>query len=211
MKGKYQFKYVETQDVLTEYMKVNGVLKIPKTYRMVVATGGLFVLTIMLLYTDVFKRSFSEAFIFSVKFLVIWALVFVAAQFVGKTIGKKMEFLAATGDAETIYEKRMQKWKKPAEVKIDFYEDCWISHVHGNSQTLHYRNVARIIESEEVIAMIVNAEEGGQRFFAILKSGILDADVEEFKQYLLEKCAGVKKGIEQVSVAEKSKTKNKEK
>ena len=53
--------------------------------------------------------------------------------------------------------------------------------------------------------MIVNSEEGGQRFFAILKNGILDADIEEFKQYLLEKCHGVKKGIEQVSVAEKKK------
>ena len=205
MKGKYQFKYVETQEVLTEYMKVNGLLKIPKTYRMVVTTGGLFVLTIMLLNTDVLKRNIGEIFLFALKFLVIWALVFAAAQIVGKTIGKKMEFLAATGDAETIYEKRMQKWKKPAEVKIDFYEECWISHVHGNSQTLHYRNVARIIESEEVIAMIVNSEEGGQRFFAILKNGILDADIEEFKQYLLEKCHGVKKGIEQVSVAEKKK------
>ena len=92
MKGKYQFKYVETQEVLTEYMKVNGLLKIPKTYRMVVTTGGLFVLTIMLLNTDVLKRNIGEIFLFALKFLVIWALVFAAAQIVGKTIGKKMEF-----------------------------------------------------------------------------------------------------------------------
>ncbi|MGN0377447.1 MAG: hypothetical protein ACI4ED_07405 [Suilimivivens sp.] len=203
MKGKYQFKYVETQEVLTDFMKVHGLIKISKTYRIVVATGGLFVLTIMLMNTDILKRGAGEILLFALKFLVIWALAFVVAEFFGKTVGRKLEFLAATGDGETIYEKRLEKWKEPASVRVDFYEDSWTSMVHGNSQTLYYKNVERIIESEEVVALIVNVETGGQRFFGFTKKGLQNAEIEEFMSFLSGKCAGVKKGIEKVSIKEK--------
>ena len=48
MKEKYQFHYVETQEVLTDFLKVNGMTKLSNNYRIVVAMGGVFVLVIML-------------------------------------------------------------------------------------------------------------------------------------------------------------------
>ena len=39
MKEKYQFHYVETQEVLTDFLKVNGMTKLSNNYRIVVAMG----------------------------------------------------------------------------------------------------------------------------------------------------------------------------
>ena len=48
MKGKYQFRYIETEEVLTEFLKVRGMTKISKNYRIVVFTGGVLILLFML-------------------------------------------------------------------------------------------------------------------------------------------------------------------
>ena len=180
MKGKYQFRYIETEEVLTDFLKVHGMTKISKNYKIVVFTGGVFVLLFMLVYSNVLHGTAGSIAFFALKYLVCWALAFVIAEVLARTFGKKMEMLASTGDGQTMYEERMKKWKEPFNVKLEFGKDSWTSFVHGNKQTLYYKNVERIIESEKIIAMIVYVETGGKKFFGFPKDGIQDADIDEF-------------------------------
>jgi hypothetical protein len=195
MKVEYQFKYNETKEVLTEIMKLHGLSKIKMNFRIVTAVGGVFVFICMFLWSDFFNGGAGSAILGFFKFVAGWALAFVIAEVLSRTIGKKIELLASAGDAQTVYEKRLKIWKKPLNVKVDFYEDSCVSIVEKNKKVITYEKVQRILESEEIIAFIVEGEEFGKRFFGISKAGLVDAQMDDFREFLLRKCIGVQKGI----------------
>ena len=200
MKEKYQFHYVETQEVLTDFLKVNGMTKLSNNNRIVVAMGGVFVLVIMLYTGVVPEGNPAGVFMFGIKYLIGWALAFVIAEILARTVGRRIELITCNGDGEDLYSRRIEKWKKPSEVKVEFGKDSWTSKVHGIDQTLYYKDVIRIIESDEILAMIAQVATGGKKFFGFPKNGLQDGDIEEFKAFLLSKCTGVKKGIEKVNI-----------
>ena len=126
------------------------------------------------------------------------------AEILARTVGRRIELLTCNGDGEDLYNRRIEKWKKPSSVKVNFCIDSWTSEVHGIKQKLYYKDVVRLIESEEIIAMIILVNSGGKKFFGFPKDGLQDGEIEEFKSFLLSKCTGVKKGIEQVSIRDES-------
>ena len=53
-------------------------------------------------------------------------------------------------------------------------------------------------KNDTVIAFIVRGEEFGKRFWGLSKKGLTDGDIDGFRTFLLQKCTGVKKGIEEI-------------
>ena len=67
-----------------------------------------------------------------------------------------------------------------------------------NKKETAYSDVQRILENDTVIAFIVRGEEFGKRFWGLSKKGLTDGDIDGFRTFLLQKCTGVKKGIEEI-------------
>ena len=198
MKAEYQFKYDETLEVLTDIMELHGASKVSKNFRIFVASGGVFVFVFMAFYSDYFKGSTGHMVFAFAKFLIGWALAFIIAEILARTVGRKFELTASAGDAETVYEKRLKIYKKPLSVRVDFYENSCISYVEKNKKETAYSDVQRILENDTVIAFIVRGEEFGKRSWGLSKKGLTDGDIDGFRTFLLQKCTGVKKGIEEI-------------
>ena len=72
--------------------------------------------------------------------------------------------------------------------------------MNGNEKRIIYGNVDKIVESEEILGLVARGEDGRRRLFGFPKAGLVNADIEEFKKFLLQRCQGVKKGIEVFNV-----------
>lgn len=200
MKAEYQFEYKETKDVITQSLQVHGLTKVSMNFRVSVATIGILVLAFILYYSNVLKGSAGSIFLFSIKFIIGWALAFVIGEILARTLGRNITLGNAIREGEISYEKRTKNTKEPVSVKMEFYDDSWVSTVNGNEKRIIYGNVDKIVESEEILGLVARGEDGRRRLFGFPKAGLVNADIEEFKKFLLQRCQGVKKGIEVFNV-----------
>lgn len=200
MQLRYQFKYKETLEVITEMMKLHGISKVSKNYRMIVTFGGIMVFVFAYFFSEFFAGDPTQKTKAFIKFIILWALAYVLGEIFARTLGKKIEILSSTGDANMLFEKRAQVHQGPLALNIKFYDEYFISYANKNEKKIYYNKVHRILQSSKSVAFIVEGEEFGERFFAIYKDGIVDADIESFLDFLKERCPQVKKGIETVNV-----------
>ena len=200
MISNYRVKYSETEEVLQDVCRVNAAEKVAWNHRLTVAAVGFVSIIIIItkLGGDVSKLPL---------YLLTWALAFVGAEILAKTLGLRSALSSADIEGTDAYKQRMKKWGKPLEVKVEFYDTYFTTWVKGlKMKKIEFAWVGKILESNHSIAIMAQAPgDPHKRIYAFPKAGLEDADMEEFKDYLVEKCVNVKKGIKFVKYPDKKK------
>lgn len=200
MISNYRVKYSETEDVLKDVCRVNAAEKVAWNHRLTVAAVGL--VSIIVIMTKL-NGTVSKL----PMYLLMWAAAFVGAEILAKTLGLKSALTSADIEGADAYKQRIRKWGKPLEVKVEFYDTYFTTWVKGlKMKKIEFDWVSRILESNHSIAIMAQTPgETHKRIYAFPKAGLEDADMDEFKAFLVEKCVNVKKGIKFVNYPDKKK------
>ena len=200
MISNYRVKYSETEDVLKDGCRVNAAEKVAWNHRLTVAAVGL--VSIVVIMTKL-EGAVSKL----PMYLLMWALAFAGAEILAKTLGLKSALTSADIEGADAYKQRIRKWGKPLEVKVEFYDTYFTTWVKGlKMKKIEFAWVSRILESNHSIAIMAQTPgETHKRIYAFPKDGLEDADMDEFKAFLIEKCVNVKKGIKFVNYPDKKK------
>lgn len=204
MISNYKVKYSETEDVLRDVCRVNAAEKVAWNHRITVAAVGFVSIAIILGQVD---KSFAKLPLY----LLLWAAAFVGAEILAKTLGLKSALSSADVEGTHAFKQRIQKWGKPLEVKVEFYDTYFTTWVKGlKMKKIEFSWVSRIIESNHSIAIMAQTPgETHKKIYGFPKEGLEDASLDEFKTFLTEKCTNVKKGIKYVQYPDKKKKGNK--
>ena len=200
MISNYKVKYSETEDVLQDVCRVNAAEKVAWNHRITVAAVGF--VSIVVIMTKL-----EGAIAKLPMYLLIWVAAFAGAEILAKTLGLKSALSSADIEGTQAYKQRIQKWGKPLEVKVEFYDTYFTTWVKGlKMKKIEYAWVARIIESNHSIAIMAQAPgETHKRIYGFPKEGLEDVSLDEFKAFLTEKCTNMKKDIKYVEYPDKKK------
>lgn len=199
MKAQYKLNYTETKEVLADVMKLYGVSRVSKNYRIIVAFVGAFVIGMYIYYGKPFGGNPTENILVIIKVLLLWIAAFVAGEAFARTLGKQIELLSLAGDIEQLYEMKINKNGKPLKVSVEFFEDHFTNYASNKSQDYRYADAIKLIESEDTIGIVIHLDNGKKPFFGFPKAGLIGADIEELKQFLESKCPGAKDGFRKVA------------
>ena len=206
MISNYKVKYLETEEVLQDVCRVNAAEKVAWNHRITVAAVGLVSIVIIMQ-----KLGGSAAAL--PKYLLIWALAFVVAEVLAKTVGLKSALSSADIEGTQAYKQRIQKWGRPLEVKVEFYDTYFTTWVKGlKMKKIEFAWVSKILESHHSIAIMAQSPgDTHKRIYAFPKEGIDGASVDELKAFLVDSCTNMKKGIKYVEYPDKKNKAIKEK
>lgn len=199
MKAQYKMNYTETKEVLTDALKLYGVSRVSKNYRIVISFAGVFIIGMYIYYGNPFGGSPTESVLFVMKALILWIVAFAAGEVFARTIGKWLELTAVMGDVDQLYEMKINNNGKPLKVRVEFLDEYFINYASNKSQDYRYVDVIKLIESKDTIGIVVHLDNGKKPYFGFPKAGLQDADVEELKGFLETKCPGAKKGFQKMS------------
>ena len=202
MLSNYRVKYSETEEVIQDVCRVAAAEKVAWNHRITVAAVGLISIVVIM-------QKLGGTFEALPKYLIVWALAFVGAEILAKTLGLKSALSSADIEGTDAYKKRLAKWGKPLEVKVDFYDDYFTTWAKGlQMKKVEYGQVARILESNRSIAIMAQLPgETHKKIYSFPKSGLEDASIDEFKEFLTSKCVNLKKGIKFIDYKTKVKEK----
>lgn len=192
MEPKFKAKYEETKEVLVALCELFHVDKGQMTLLYTVFLLGPVVLIFMFKYGHPGAGPGGPLF-FAVKFLCAWAAGMFAADIAGRTMIRSMQKSAAIGDGEELYRLRISKRNEPLYVSVEFYDDKIVNDTGARQAVFLYKKITKLLESDKAIGFLADNGPGPKRFFGVPKDALEDADVEELKQFLLEKCDRVKK------------------
>lgn len=206
MISNYKVKYSETEEVLQDVCRVNAAEKVAWNHRITVAAVGLVSIIVIMQKLDGAVSKLP-------MYLLVWALAFVGAEILAKTLGMKSALSSADIEGTDAYKQRIQKWGRPLEVKVEFYDTYFTTWVKGlKMKKIEFAWVSKILESNHSIAIMAQSPgDSHKRIYAFPKHGLEDASVDELKEFLLEKCVNNKKGIKFVEYPDKKKKAIKEK
>lgn len=196
MKKKYQVKYKETKDFIVNSCKLYNLENGAFLPRAVVAVGGVAVLFAM--FVQKLPQNSPSPALFALKFLAGWAVAFIVGQLIWETLGKKMTLLSALGMGDDLYGIRMDGKEEDREVCIEFCEDHFTYITEKKEEEHRYNEVLKLVETEDVIGMSMQAGDGRKILQLCPKKNVMDVetetekDIAELKTFLLEKCTGAK-------------------
>ena len=202
MIANYRVKYSETEDVLQDICRVNAAEKVAWNHRITVAAVGFVSIIIIM-------QKLGGAASNLPMYLGIWALAFVVAEILAKTLGLKSALSSGDVEGTQVYKQRIEKWGRPLDVKVEFFDDYFTTWAKGlQMKKIQYEHVVKILESNDTLALMgQNPGDPHKRIYAFPKAGLEDASMDEFRTFLEQKCAGVKKGIKKVEYTYKKKEK----
>ena len=206
MISNFKVKYSETEEVLQDVCRVNAAEKVAWNHRITVAAVGLVSIVIII-------QNLGGSAAALPKYLLIWALAFVVAEVLAKTVGLKSALSSADIEGTQAYKQRIQKWGRPLEVKVEFYDTYFTTWVKGlKMKKIEFAWVSKILESHHSIAIMAQSPgDTHKRFYAFPKEGIDGASVDELKAFLVDSCTNMKKGIKYVEYPDKKNKAIKEK
>ena len=206
MISSYKVKYSETEEVLQDVCRVNAAEKVAWNHRITVAAVGLVSIIVIMQKLDGAVSKLP-------MYLLGWALAFVGAEILAKTLGMKSALSSADIEGTDAYKQRIQKWGRPLEVKVEFYDTYFTTWVKGlKMKKIEFDWVSKILESRHSIAIMAQTPgDSHKRIYSFPKDGLEDASIDELKAFLLEKCVNNKKGIKFVEYPDKKKKAIKEK
>lgn len=196
METKFEIKYKETQEVLT---KICGVYDMDKTYiniRLFLMILVPFVAALMMVYGNPGGGTPSGLAVFLLKVLVVWIAVYFLSGILAKTIGKKVANLSAAGDGEEMYNRR-KKMRKGADftVRMCFEEECFRNITKTLEKTYYYKDVTRLLETDDAMAIVVRQPSGEKGLYGFPKDAFVEGDADALRSFLEAKCQGAKKGF----------------
>ena len=206
MISNYKVKYSETEEVLQDVCRVNAAEKVAWNHRITVAAVGLVSIVVIMQKLDGAVAKLP-------MYLLIWALAFVGAEILAKTLGMKSALSSADIEGTDAYKQRIKKWGRPLEVKVEFYDTYFTTWVKGlKMKKIEFAWVSKILESNHSIAIMAQSPgDSHKRIYAFPKEGLEDASIDDLKAFLVENCPNAKKGIKFVEYPDKKKKAIKEK
>lgn len=192
MEKKYSAKYEETKEALTAFCEIFHQEKSEMSILIFIGIGGVILLGLNIVGGNLSGSSREVAF-FLVKYVCLWITAFFVGDILAKTVVRRMMMSTAFGDAQELYRLRIKKRSKPLVVTVDFYEDRIVNDTGTKQAEYSYSNVRKLLESDKAIGFLSDVGPGPKNFFGVPKDAFGDADIEEVKAFLMEKCTGVKK------------------
>ncbi len=199
MTYNYRVTYEETIESLEDICELFHVDNSDLTMKFVIGLIGMIVLVMMFIYGDPGDGTPWGILVFLLKFLIAWVSLGITAIILNRTVWRKAVNATATGDAEIMYQHRKAKNGKTVIAQIDFCEDRFESVTELKTRAFGYDKVVKLLETERAFGLVVktagNSVGSVKSMVGFPKSALLDADIEELKKFLLEKCPGVKNRI----------------
>lgn len=210
MVSNFKVQYLETEDVIKDICRVNAVAKVPWNHRISVAMVGLISGVLIIFKVKALAGLAPAAAAMKVGyFLLLWAAAFAIGEVLAKTVGIKSAISSAEAEGFNVYKQRIEKWKKPLEVKVEFFDDYFTTWAKGlNVKKIFYSQIVQLFESNETIAILGRLEGSSKTtIFAFPKEGVENASVEELIAFIEQKAPAVKKGFKKINYTYKKKVK----
>ena len=198
MAYNYRVKYEETKKTLEPICALFDVDNSEITMKFVAAALGAVVLVFMFIYGNPGGGTVQGILLFLIKFLAAWAALAVAAIIINKTVWRKAVLATAAGDAEELSKYRREKDGKNITSHIDFYEDRFESVTKIKTRAFEYGRVIKLLESEQAFGIVIKTDKNIRAVIGFPKDALLEADIEEFKSFLLGRCPQVKNKIKKL-------------
>ncbi len=198
MAYRYRVRYEETQKTLEPVCELFDVDNSEITMRFVAAGLGIFVLVFMFIYGDPGGGTLPGILFFLIKYVAAWAALAVAAIIINKTVWRKAVRATAVGDAEEISKYRREKDGKKITSQIDFYEDHFESVTKIKTREFDYGRAIKLLESERAFGIVIKTDKNIRAVIGFPKEALIEGDLEELKNFLLEKCPNVKNKIKKL-------------
>ena len=198
MAYNYRVKYEETKKTLEPICALFDVDNSEITMKFVAAALGAVVLVFMFIYGNPGGGTVQGILLFLIKFLAAWAALAVAAIIINKTVWRKAVLATAAGDAEELSKYRREKDGKNITSQIDFYEDSFESVTKIKTRAFEYGRVIKLLESEQAFGIVIKTDKNIRAVIGFPKDALLEADIEEFKSFLLGRCPQVKNKIKKL-------------
>ncbi|MCI8322024.1 MAG: YcxB family protein [Dorea sp.] len=198
MAYNYRVKYEETKKTLEPICALFDVDNSEITMKFVAAALGAVVLVFMFIYGNPGGGTVQGILLFLIKFLAAWAALAVAAIIINKTVWRKAVLATAAGDAEELSKYRREKDGKNITSQIDFYEDRFESVTKIKTRAFEYGRVIKLLESEQAFGIVIKTDKNIRAVIGFPKDALLEADIEEFKSFLLGRCPQVKNKIKKL-------------
>lgn len=201
---KYRVNYSETEEYMVNTCRmqsIDGGKIIPP---FVAGLGGIAVMFAM------FQQNIPQTYpagmgAFFVKFVIWWVVALAVLELFFKTFGKKLMLLSAEGTGHRLYDLRMDKREEPLEMSADFYDDHFTFTGANKDKTYRYDEVVRLLESVDLIGIVVRVQDGRKMIYSFPKNEVTVVEtgemtgIGELKDFLAEKCTGVKKKFEWIT------------
>ncbi len=196
MAYNYRVVYKETVETLEAVCELYDVDNSELTMKAIALGAGILVLVMMFIYGDPGGGTVPGLLFFLVKYLIAWAALGALALLINRTVWRKAVQATAVGDAEEMYRYRKAKNGEAVVSQIDFYEDRFESVTKIKARAFEYGQVLRLLESERGFGLVIKRDKdtlGSPRaMIGFPKEALVDADMEELKGFLLERCPEVK-------------------
>ena len=192
MRKKYHLEYEEDEQVFTDMYLMYYNNRSSYVYKMIVTFGGILALFIQFFASRTFD------IIFIAKFVVLWALAFVAGYLLEKHVIRKTNVRSARQMGQKNYKLRVEKRGTELLVSLDFYEDKFTVVFQDQKEEYSYKEVSRMFESERFFGLVVGGVYGQKAMIGFPASCLEGTDKEAFRVYLAEKCTNVARGFKKV-------------
>ena len=134
---------------------------------------------------------------FVIKYIVVWALAFVAAVILNRTIWRKVLSTTAVGDAEDQFDRRCRLNGGPVSSEIHFFDDHFDSVTAKKTRSFSYKDVTKILETKEAFGVVVKADPetvgSARAMIGFPKTALEGNNTDELAEFLLERCRNMKR------------------
>lgn len=197
----FRVKYRESEDALRDIYKLFNYDNSDLTFKFCLTVLGPIVFIFMCVYGGYLNNSPGEVALFVLKYIVVWAIVFVIAMIINRTLWHKVLSVTAYGNAEEEYQYRMSQNGKEILTEIYFSEDGFYTKnsLDSNQRDYTYDRIIKILECEDSFALVLKSPAyrfgGPRKLIGFPKNALVEGNMDIMKTFLLEHCPNVKHGI----------------
>ena len=158
MANYYRVAYKESKNTLKQICELFRVDSSDITIKFIVTVMGPLVFYFMCKYGNPGGGTPGGMTFFVIKYIVVWALAFVAAVILNRTIWRKVLSTTAVGDAEEQFDRRCRLNGGPVSSEIHFFDDHFDSVTAKKTRSFSYKDVTKILETKEAFGVVVKAD-----------------------------------------------------
>ena len=197
MANYYRVAYKESKNTLKQICELFRVDSSDITIKFIVTVMGPLVFYFMCKYGNPGGGTPGGMTFFVIKYIVVWALAFVAAVILNRTIWRKVLSTTAVGDAEEQFDRRCRLNGGPVSSEIHFFDDHFDSVTAKKTRSFSYKDVTKILETKEAFGVVVKADPetvgSARAMIGFPKTALEGNNTDELAEFLLERCRNMKR------------------
>lgn len=193
MKKLYHLEYQETEQTFTDMFELYLNDKTYYFYRIIVRFGGIGILA-MRLSMGISTLTAS----FFIKFLVLWALAYVAGYFLVKKVLVGVNARSAQKTGKEKYQLRTEKCGTDLKMTLDFHKENFTVKFQNEKKEYSYKEITRMLESDKFYGLVVGGVYGEKQMIGFPAEALSPEDKEAFCADLAEKCTNVAGGFKKI-------------